>query len=348
MKLCINDSRFQLPHRNALLTPLRSSQSGEVIEKESLLHTVALDSILCAKANWFEVVSVLINSTEMEVDQSRLLSIGPEEFVPRAARSRLVARRELESRGRRELTSNESTEPSTASSTSALQTLDSRPQTFEMSPIAITGMACRYPNADTIGELWDLLELGQCTVKSPPESRFRMSDLQRDPKGPFWGHFLERPDVFDHRFFNISAREAESMDPQQRIALQVAYEAMESAGYCGWQPTELSQDIGCYVGVGSEDYTENVGSRNANAFSITGTLQSFIAGRISHHFGWSGPSITLDTACSSAAVAIHLACKVSLKIRARFFSRAEANSNFHDRLCRHKIARLLWLVVSTF
>nr|A0A0B5KU17.1 RecName: Full=Non-reducing polyketide synthase mapC'; AltName: Full=Mycophenolic acid biosynthesis cluster protein C' [Penicillium brevicompactum]AJG44381.1 MpaC' [Penicillium brevicompactum] len=308
MKLCMNDSRFKLPRSDALLTPLRSSQGGEIFQQEALLHTVALDSILCAKANWYDVVSALINSTEMTVDQSRLLSIGPEEFVPRSARSRSVARRELESYGMQGF-ANESPQPSTASLSNSVQTFDSRPQAAEASPIAITGMACRYPNADTLAQLWELLELGRCTVKSPPESRFHMSDLQREPKGPFWGHFLERPDVFDHRFFNISAREAESMDPQQRVALQVAYEAMESAGYLGWQPNRLSQDIGCYVGVGSEDYTENVASRNANAFSITGTLQSFIAGRISHHFGWSGPSISLDTACSSAAVAIHLACK---------------------------------------
>ncbi|KAJ5357675.1 CAZyme family CE10 [Penicillium brevicompactum] len=285
MKLCMNDSRFKLPRSDALLTPLRSSQGGEIFQQEALLHTVALDSILCAKANWYDVVSALINSTEMTVDQSRLLSIGPEEFVPRSARSRSVARRDLESYGMQGF-ANESPQPSTASLSNSVQTFDSRPQAAEASPIAITGMACRYPNADTLAQLWDLLELG-----------------------PFWGHFLERPDVFDHRFFNISAREAESMDPQQRVALQVAYEAMESAGYLGWQPNGLSQDIGCYVGVGSEDYTENVASRNANAFSITGTLQSFIAGRISHHFGWSGPSISLDTACSSAAVAIHLACK---------------------------------------
>lgn len=320
MKLCTNDSRFKLPRSDALLTPLRSSQGGEIFQQEALLHTVALDSILCAKANWYDVVSALINSTEMTADQSHLLSIGPEEFVPRSARSRSVARRELQSYAMQGF-SNESPQPSTASLSNSVQTFDSRPQAAEASPIAITGMACRYPNADTLAQLWDLLELGRCTVKSPPESRFHMSDLQREPKGPFWGHFLERPDVFDHRFFNISAREAESMDPQQRVALQVAYEAMESAGYLGWQPNGLSRDIGCYVGVGSEDYTENVASRNANAFSITGTLQSFIAGRISHHFGWSGPSISLDTACSSAAVAIHLACKVSIILRVFFFSR---------------------------
>lgn len=298
-KLCVKDPRFQLPRGDALLFPLRSNQDGEVIEKAAMLHTVALESILSSKANWWKIVSALLNSAEMEVNRSHLLSIGSEEFVPQSVRDRLVPLTDLfDIHRRRELTHGDT-------------------------PITITGMACRYPNADSVSELWRLLELGQCTVQSPPKSRFRMSELQREPKGPFWGHFLNRPDTFDHRFFGISAREAESMDPQQRVLLQVAYESMESAGYCGWQPTELSQDIGCYVGVGSEDYTENVASRHANAFSATGTLQSLISGRISHYFGWSGPSITLDTACSSAAVAIHLACKVRKRLHFQFFSPSE-------------------------
>lgn len=142
-----------------------------------------------------------------------------------------------------------------------------------------------------------------------PENRFKLSEMLRQPKGPFFGNYLDDPDAFDHRFFGISAREAEAMDPQQRLLLQVAYNAMESAGYCGISTSSLTSDIGCYIGVGSDDYTDNVGSHDSNAFSATGTLQAFNSGRISHYFGWSGPSLTVDTACSSAAVAIHLACK---------------------------------------
>lgn len=101
------------------------------------------------------------------------------------------------------------------------------------------------------------------------------------------------------------------MDPQQRLLLQVAYEAVESSGYFGrggYRPT----DVGCYVGVGTDDYCDNVASHPANAFSATGTLRAFISGRVSHYFGWDGPSMTMDTACSSAAVSIHTACKESL------------------------------------
>lgn len=100
------------------------------------------------------------------------------------------------------------------------------------------------------------------------------------------------------------------MDPQQRLALQVAYEAVESSGYCSLPTSDQERDIGCYLGVGAVDYEGNVASENANAFSATGTLRAFIPGRISHYFGWTGPSMTFDTACSSSAVAISAACKV--------------------------------------
>lgn len=168
---------------------------------------------------------------------------------------------------------------------------------------------------------------GGCTVGPVPKERFDLSELWREPKGPFWGNFLRDPDTFDHRFFRISSREAKSMDPQQRLILQVTYEAMESAGF-----QSLGQsDIGCYIGVGSVDYESNVASENATAYSATGTLRAFISGKVSHYFGWSGPSITFDTACSSSAVAIHSACKVSIECSLHSFPTYEDFNFQHDR-----------------
>lgn len=158
------------------------------------------------------------------------------------------------------------------------------------------GMACRFPQANSLEDFWHLLSSGETAIGTLPLNRFNPADLRREPKlSTFWGSFLRHPDVFDHRFFGISGREA-----------------MEAAGYCGLQSstTRKETNVGCYLGVGSVDYEGNVASDDANAFSATGTLRAFISGRISHFFGWSGPSITFDTACSSSAVAIHTACKV--------------------------------------
>ncbi|KAL8838460.1 MAG: hypothetical protein Q9170_002135 [Blastenia crenularia] len=179
--------------------------------------------------------------------------------------------------------------------------------------IAVVGMACRFPQADSVEEFWQLISSGKTSLSKLPEWRFNPANIAREPKlDTFWGNFLEHPDVFDHRFFEVSGREAKSMDPQQRLALQVAYEALESSGYYHLPAPRMETDLGCYLGVGSVDYEANVASEDANAFSALGTLRSFISGRISHFFGWEGPSITFDTACSSSTVAIHTACKALL------------------------------------
>ncbi|KAE8155057.1 putative polyketide synthase [Aspergillus avenaceus] len=308
LKLCEEDHRFRLPQAQSLAFPLRSNVDGESI-RAGKLHQIVLQSILSLQSQWYTTVSATLQSMGTEAEDIRLVVIGPKQCLPREA-LRLPTSKwngdSLESPG-----SESSSENITPSSTSSpgRTNRESAFNNTTVQPIAVTGMACRYPQADSVEALWDLLELGKCTVSPMPNERFKIAELLREPKGPFWGNYLEAPDIFDHRFFNISAREAAAMDPQQRLLLHVAYEAMESAGYCGLRGTQLPPDIGCYVGVGADDYTENVGSHHANAYSATGSLQAFNSGRISHLFGWSGPSVVVDTACSSAAVAIHLACQ---------------------------------------
>jgi len=148
-------------------------------------------------------------------------------------------------------------------------------------------------------------------VQELPAERFSAQGLRRTPnlKTRFWGDFVSDIDAFDHRFFKKSSREAASMDPQQRLLYQVAYEAMEPSGYFGVLSKTTEDDIGCYIGVGATDYNDNVASHPPTAYSALGTLRAFLSGKISHFFGWTGPSITYDTACSSSAVAIHAACK---------------------------------------
>jgi hypothetical protein len=156
--------------------------------------------------------------------------------------------------------------------------------------IAVIGMAGRFAKSDNLSELWSLLKSGRNAVSKVPTQRFQTSDLQREPKQEFFGNFLEEPDAFDHQFFGISSREAKSMDPQQRILLEVAYDALAFGGYFTRPKGKAERNVGCYVGVGSVDYDANVASHDAGAFSATGTLRAFISGKVSHHFGWSGPS----------------------------------------------------------
>lgn len=205
--------------------------------------------------------------------------------------------------------------------------------------IAVVGMACKFPGADSIEEFWGLLTSGMSMVEQMPKERFSTHGLRRseDGKLKFWGNFVRDVDAFDHRFFKVSSREAATMDPQQRLLLQVAYQALESSSYFGNFSAEVpDNNIGCYLGACANDYNDNVASHPPNAFSSLGTLRAFLSGKISHFFGWTGPSVTYDTACSSSAVAIHSACKA---IEAEECSQALAggvslytNPNFYQNL----------------
>ncbi|KAJ5827566.1 hypothetical protein N7447_004329 [Penicillium robsamsonii] len=306
-----HDKRFLLPNGSELLLPIRSNVDGNVIRQGGLL-AIALESILVMQCKWFPTVADAFHDMRQANNGARLLTVGESSIIPRSV--------SIQSGQQNGLGQDSNGYPNGLknghASTNGVNRAEAMPNFTlnghrgdPVTPIAIVGMAGRYPQADSVEALWEMLELGRCAVSEMPNDRFKMKKLLRQPNGPFFGNYLDDPEAFDHRFFGISAREAEAMDPQQRLLLQVAYNAMESAGYCGISASSLTSDIGCYIGVGSDDYTDNVGSRDANAFSATGTLQAFNSGRISHYFGWSGPSLIVDTACSSAAVAIHLACK---------------------------------------
>ena len=303
--MCKLDKRFQFPNAESLALPLRSGSTSDLIT-HGHLHDIALETILAEQSQWFQTVKAVVASIESE--QVGFRTVGLESFVPRSIST--------ESNYQSSVASRHST-PDQSSLYSEPTKQNGHIMADEAVPgsaIAIVGMACRFPEADTLEEFWQLIDSGFCTVQQVPKDRFDTSDLWRDPKGPFFGNFLRDPAAFDHRFFGIPGREAHSMDPQQRLLLQVAYEAMESSGYFGFRSNEQPSNVGCYIGVGAVDYGDNVASHNATAFSASGTLRAFISGKVSHYFGWTGPSITYDTACSSSAVAIHSACQVSMKI----------------------------------
>lgn len=284
------DVRFRLPDATDMPLSLRSNVDGNIIT-QGTLHEIAVESVLLEQCQWYETVQKA--TAKIGIMAENIVTVGSELTVPRSLIN-----------------------PSSSRSSTLPNPLKNRSNntTFgdedEANAVAIIGMSCRYPDADCLEEFWDLLQDGHSAVRPLPTERFKVSEVTREPRdNPFWGNFLRSPDTFDHRFFGLSGREAKSMDPQQRLILQVAYEALESAGYFGVETSaaRFPQDVGCYLGVGSVDYSDNIASHEATAFSALGTLRAFISGRISHHFGWSGPSITYDTACSSGAVAIHSA-----------------------------------------
>ncbi|GKZ27379.1 type I Iterative Polyketide synthase (PKS) [Aspergillus brasiliensis] len=180
--------------------------------------------------------------------------------------------------------------------------------------VAIVGFACRTAAGGTADDLWDAIRTGQSKVRELDAKRFPEVAARKGPK--LWGNFLSDPESFDHGFFGKSRREAAALDPHQRVLLETTYHALESAGWLAQEQTPETHDglgrgdtTGCFIGMNAPDYPLNLGSHAPSPYTGVGMMRSFVAGRLSHHFGWTGPSHVIDTACSSAMVAIHQACR---------------------------------------
>jgi acyl transferase domain-containing protein/aryl carrier-like protein len=180
-------------------------------------------------------------------------------------------------------------------------------------PIAIVGIGCRFPGgARSPEQFWQLARAGVDAITEVPSDRWNADALyDPDPDAPGkmstrWGGFIDRTDEFDPHFFGISPREAQSMDPQQRVVLEVTWEALEHAGI---SPQRLEGTrTSVYLGVSAADYYQLIsagGVAGLDAYTASGVAHSIASGRLSYFLGTRGPSMSIDTACSSSLVAIH-------------------------------------------
>ena len=176
-------------------------------------------------------------------------------------------------------------------------------------PIAVVGIGCRFPGANTPEEFWQLLRDGRDAVGSVTDGRWE-GEVDTSITNHSYGGFIPYLKEFDPSFFRIAPREAASIDPQQRLLLEISWEALENAAI----PAESVRgtSTGVFIGVAAVDYWHQLLSRNnteIDAYLTTGNTHSLASGRISHFFDFTGSSISLDTACSSSLVAVHLAIK---------------------------------------
>ena len=183
-------------------------------------------------------------------------------------------------------------------------------------PIAVVGMACRFPGkSNDLDGFWSLLSRGGDAVTVVPRHRWDAeASFDSDPDATAksytrWGAFIDDVETFDAAFFGVSPREAVMLDPQQRLLLELTWEALEHATI---SPTSIAGTrASVFVGISTSDYfnsfSDLVGSRNGDAYTATGTAHSVASGRLSYVLGLHGPNLAIDTACSSSVVAIHAA-----------------------------------------
>ncbi|MFI1913835.1 SDR family NAD(P)-dependent oxidoreductase [Nocardia sp. NPDC020380] len=224
------------------------------------------------------------------------------------------------------------TEPADAAAEPAHSTPESHPVEPAEDGIAVIGMAGRFPMAADIDEFWaNLLGGRDCIVEVPPERWNHADYLSDDPDEPGttyarWGGFIDDMDCFDARFFRISPKDADEMDPQQRLFLETCWAALEDAGYtparlqCSARERDLP-DAGVFAGVTYGEYQALINVPIAGYWAV--------ANRVSYHLGFGGPSLAVDTACSASLSAIHLACESLRRGEAAYALAGGVNVSIH-------------------
>jgi monodictyphenone polyketide synthase len=191
---------------------------------------------------------------------------------------------------------------------------DITPRSPAQAKLAIIGMSCRLPGGATNTErFWELLEKGLDVSRRIPADRFDIEthfdatgkDLNKTMTQ--YGCFIDDPGLFDAPFFNMSPREAQVVDPQMRLSLVTAYEALERSGYVGNRTASTRLErIGTYYGQAADDYREVNQGQEVSTYYIPGGCRAFGPGRINYFFKFAGPSYSIDTACSSGLAAIEV------------------------------------------
>ncbi|KAK7992234.1 protein required for conidial pigmentation [Apiospora saccharicola] len=278
--------KLALPAMSSLIRPvLFNSQSTADLQSPVSLHKRALQAILVERSPW---IQTLRHARDMWLsdDDCSVLPLGSERCIPHSMIASLGSRIVAKSlRNEADLSSEDNLTAAPA------QNNGLHPR--KPDDIAIIGMAVKVAGADDTGDFWKLLSEAKSQHKEVPRERFNFDSnswREQDPTRKWFANLVNNYDTFDHRFFKKSPREIASTDPQHRQMLQAAYQAVEQSGYFGRDPKDRDQSVGCFIGNCTGDYEANISCHQPNAFTAVGNLRSFTAGKISHYFGWVGPT----------------------------------------------------------
>lgn len=304
--LCRETDLLVLPGPESLQAPVRSNRTGDRITEGSLTEEI-VKTVLASRCEWFQLLSNIATDLKRTgIASHNLISFGIGDCVPLMPFNKLGIRITKIDWSRQK--KYQSPRPA------RIEMLSS--YSYPEDAIAVIGASCRLPGANNMDELWDLISKGMDKHEELKLDRFDLCGGFRASQSghfiknrKFYGNFVEGAERFDNGFFSINQREMVNMDPQQRILLELSYEAMESSGYTRSHVREKGDAVGCFIGASFVEYLDNTNAHPPTAYTSTGTIRAFLCGRLSYYFGWTGPAEVIDTACSSSLVAINRACK---------------------------------------
>lgn len=304
--LCDRTEILRLPDASNLQASVRSNKTGDLITEGSLTHEI-VNVILASRCEWYTLLTELAKDLDLSGRRAHTFAtFGIGDCTPLSPFHKLqlhITKVEVQSL--------------IAEAANKFRRMGSKDgYSYPRDAVAIIGASCRLPGANSVEELWDLISSGTSRHTEVPTDRFDLhesfrasQDRKFTEKRKFYGNFVDQVDNFDHAFFRTKPKEASNMDPQQRVLLELAYQAMDSSGYLSSHRRESEDHVGCFTCASFVEYLDNTNAHPPTAYTSTGTIGAFLCGKISHYFGWSGPSEVLDTACSSSLVAINRACK---------------------------------------
>ena len=305
-QLCDRTDFLRLPQASNLHIPIRSNKTGDLITEGLLAHE-AVNVILASRCEWYTLLTEMAKDLDVSGRRAHTFAtFGIGDCVPLSPFHKLqlqITKIDVQSLIAEATYRDRTTRPEDGYS-------------YPEDAVAIIGASCRLPGANNLEELWDLISSGTSCHTEVPTDRFNLhgsfrasQDRKFTDKRKFYGNFVDQVENFDHAFFRTNPKEALNMDPQQRVLLELAFQAMDSSGYLGSHKRESGDAVGCFIGASFAEYLDNTNAHPPTAYTSTGTIRAFLCGKISYYFGWSGPSEVLDTACSSSLVAINRACK---------------------------------------
>ncbi|KAL3474050.1 hypothetical protein BJX99DRAFT_260752 [Aspergillus californicus] len=285
-------------------TPAMATTGGRPIAEGSQLHELAARSILVEHCDWYGTVKVARAASPS--NPPRVVCFGSEKCIPPTLAS------QIHPIYQNSVGKGTKLPQQAAEDFSGLN---------EDNMIAVVGMSIKVAGADDVDEFAQMLRTGESQHQEIKTDNIDFNNPWRDDTGSrtWYTNFMKDRNAFDHSFFKMSPREAAAMDPQQRLFLQAAYQAVEQSGYFtrAYTSKEPEDSVAVYVGISTTDYDQHIACHDPSAYTSTGNLRAFLAGRVSHHFGWTGPAMTVDTACSSSAVAINMACQTIMSGESR-------------------------------